>query len=55
MSRRSILFATECADLLMADDLIRRYTFNETDLPIIGQHQRIILDADEKPYLRLLK
>ena len=42
MPRRSILSATERASLLSMphaqDDLIRRYTFSDADLTIIGQH-----------------
>ena len=43
MPRRSILSATERESLLALpdakDELIRQYTFNETDLSIIRQHR----------------
>jgi TnpA family transposase len=43
MPRRSILSATERDSLLemptSKEDLIRHYTFDETDLSIIGQHR----------------
>ena len=43
MPRRSILSASERESLLAIpedrDELIRLYTFNDTDLSIIGQHR----------------
>jgi TnpA family transposase len=43
MSRRSILSASECESLLALpdnyDELIRYYTFSDTDLSIIRQHR----------------